>query len=126
MAPVSVQLTACGIDEVIGDAAGGPIWDPAHRVGDVSIEPREEPEPVFAGQILTAVLAGIRNREASGFTSGDWKQFVDLDVKVALYELVRRTEPRDAAAKNDDLRSHGETFALRQRRSPSFAKCCGV
>ena len=116
MAPVAVQLTARRVDEVVGDGSRRPVRDPAHRVGDVTVEAREEPEPVFAGQVLAAVLAGLRHREASRLTAGDRQQLVDLDVEAALDQLVGGAEPGDAAAEDDDFRSHfllGPQAALR-------------
>ena len=48
MPRVPVQLTSRGVDKVVRDGSGGPVRDPAHRVGDVAVEAWEEPKPVFA------------------------------------------------------------------------------
>ncbi len=105
--PVPAQLAAGRVDQVVRDGSGRPVGDPAHRVGDVTVEAREEPKPVLAGQILAAVLARPRHGKAPRLAAGDWKKLVDLDVEVALDQLMRGAEPRDAAAEDDDLRIHG-------------------
>ena len=103
MPSVAVQLASRRVDEVVRDGAARPVRNPAHRVGDVTVEAGEEPEPVFAGQILAAVLARPRHGKAPGLAAGDGKELVDLDVEVALDQLVGGAEPGDAAAEDDDL-----------------------
>ena len=109
MAAEAGQLAARRVDQVVGDGARRPVRNPAHRVGDVTVEAREEAEPVLAGQILAAVLAGARQREAAGLAAGDGEQLVDLDVEAALDQLVGGAEAGDAAAEDDDFGIHGST-----------------
>ena len=104
--PIPVQLTSRGINQVVSDRSSRPIRDAIHRLGDVTVEPGEEPKPMFARQILSAVLARPRHGEAPRLTSGNRQEFVDLDVEVALDQFVGGAEPRDAAAEDDDLRIH--------------------
>jgi hypothetical protein len=117
--PVPVQLNSRRVYKVVRDGSSGPVRDPAHRVGDVTIEAGEEPEPVFAGQVLSAVLARPWHRKAPGLTSGNGKKLVDLDVEIALDQLVRRTEARDAAAEDDDLWIHGSVSRILPRSNGS-------
>src|SRR5262249_55324859 len=61
LASEPVQLTSSRVDEVVCNGSSGPVRDPAHRVGDVSIEAWEKPESVFAGEVLATVLARVGN-----------------------------------------------------------------
>ncbi len=122
MPPVTVQLTARRVDEVVRDGSGRPVRDPAHRVGDVTVEAGEEAEPVFAGQVLAAVLARPRHRKAPRLAAGNRKELVDLDVEVALDQLVGGAEARDAAAEDDDLGTHGSNHS--PPSCDGLASCC--
>ena len=107
MPPGAVQLTARRVDQVVDDRSGGPVWDPAHGVGDVAVEAGEEAEAVFAGQVAAAVLARPGHREAPGLAAWDGKQLVDLDVEAALDQFMGGAEAGDAAAEDDDFGCHG-------------------
>ena len=109
---VPVQSASRRVDKVVGDGSGWPVRDSGHRVGDVTVEAGEEPEPVFAGQILAAVLARARQGKAAGLAARDGKQFVDFDVEVALYEFMGGAEAGDASAEDDDLRFTGQISRL--------------
>ena len=111
MPPVPVQLTARRVDEVVRDGPSGPVRDPVHRVDDVAVEAGEEAKAVFTRKVLAAAGARLRHRKAPGLASGNVEAFVDLDLELALDQLVGGAEPRDTAAEDDDLRVHGSTAA---------------
>src|SRR4051812_48217117 len=89
--------------------------NPRHRVHDVPVEAREEPETMLAGDPrygfvrLAALVARRRpprqraHREdgaAPGFAAGNPGPLGDHDVEATLRQLVRRREAGDAAAEH--------------------------
>ena len=72
--------------------------DPAHRVGDVLVEAREEAEAVLSRKVLTAAGASAWDRHASRFAAERGLALVDGDREPALGQFVRGAEAADAAA----------------------------
>jgi hypothetical protein len=83
----------------------------AHRVDDMLVETREEPESVFAGQpvfdrpqgaagqlMAACVLALIDDGNAAGLSARQVAAFKHDDLKAALDQFVRGAHPGDAAA----------------------------
>ena len=98
------ELYACGVYQVVEHRASLPVWDALHRVGDVHVEAREEPEAMLAGQVeSTAVRSGEtapRYRDAARLAARDLVRFQYLDVEAALDEFLRRTQSRDSATEH--------------------------
>ena len=104
--PVPDQLTSRRVDKVVGDGSSGPVKNPTHRVGDVAVEAGEERNPCSPGKSFRPFLPEPGPRNSGPYLRGS-EGVVDLDVEVALDQLVGRTQARDTTAEDDDLRVHG-------------------
>src|SRR5262249_10184073 len=93
--------------EVVGDGAPLAEWNAAHGIDDVSIERREEPDPVLPRQIPASVGAGPDLGLASCFAPHCRARLVNVNVKALLGELLRARESSNAAAEDRYLLSHG-------------------
>ena len=89
--------------------------DPAHRVGDVSIEAREEAEAVLGRQVGATVHPRARHRQAPRLAPGNRPALEHHHVEPTLGQLVGGGQPGHAAAQHRHLR-HGRK--LLGRRSP--------
>src|ERR1700730_14005266 len=122
MAAKTSQLAAGSVDQIVRHGPGRPVRNSAHGIGHVTVEAREETKAMFAGQIFAAVPARSGYGKASRFAAWNWKELVDLDVKLALDQLMGRAKPRDAAAEDEDLRIHGSLAPPRSsRRRATFS-----
>src|SRR5579863_2954667 len=75
-----------------------PERNPLHRVGNVFVESREEPESVLCGQVLSAADPRALHREASGLAAKNLPPFIDRHGKSALRQLMSGAKSADAAA----------------------------
>ena len=101
------QQDSCRDAEVVEHVPVGAIRRPAHRVGDVFVEAREESKPVLSRQVRPAVAAGIRSRDAAGLAAQHGFALVDAHAKSALGQFVSGAQPGDAASQNRNRLPHG-------------------
>src|SRR5262249_23273584 len=75
-------------DEVAGHRPVESGRDASHRIRQVSVEPRKEPEPVLGRQGRSRIVGRLSHREAPGLSAETFVSLVDRDVEAALGELV--------------------------------------
>ncbi len=90
--------------------------DPAHRVRDMSIEPRKEPKPVLGRQIRSTVNPRARHRQAARLAAGNRPALDHHHVEPALRQLMSSGQPAHPAAQHRHPR-HGRNL-LAHRRPP--------
>ena len=99
-----------GLHEVVGATRPAVAErDPAHRVGDVLVEAREEAEAVLSREVLPSPGARAGNRHAPRLAAERGLPLVDGDGEPALGQFVGGAEAADAATQYRDsvLRWHG-------------------
>ena len=109
------QQHALGAHEMAVDA------DPAHRVGHVAVEAREEAEAVLGGQVAAPVGPRARDGQAARLATEAVARLVDGDREAALGQLVRGGETRHAASEDRDPLRHRRASLTRrgsERHSP--------
>jgi len=83
---------------VVRDRPTVAVRDRLHRVREVPVEPREEPEPVFGRERCAVGRAGERPRLPAEALA----RFEDHHVHVPRRELVRDAQAGDATAQHGD------------------------
>ena len=98
--PGSRQKHASRDAEIVERVAVSAVRRAAHGVDDVLVESGEESETMLAGKREPAVPARVWHRNTAGLAAQHWLALVDVHLKAALSEFVRRAEAGDASAEN--------------------------
>jgi hypothetical protein len=123
------ELAALGGHQVVLDAVRvGAERDPLHRLGDVVVEAREEPEAVLAREIRPTAGARPRDADAAGLAAPG-ARLEDGHLEAALGQLVggRQTghatpEDRDAGSGGRGEGRHPQAAAERGRAHGDTAR----
>jgi hypothetical protein len=94
------------MDEIIEDAHVAGKGYSHHRVGQVSVKSRKEPEAVFARKIRAATNACTRNGQAASLPAEDSFRLVNGNLKSALDQFVRGTQARNASTQYRHSNGH--------------------
>ena len=107
MVAVADELPLRGVDEVVPHPVGvARERRTPHRVRDVVVEAREEPEAVLAGQVPATARRGAGDRDAPGLAA-EGSRLEDRHVVPALDQLVGGRQAGHAAAEDGDAAAGG-------------------
>ena len=101
--------------EIVERVAVSAVGRAAHGVGDVLVETGEEPETVLAGKGPTAVRARVRHGNTAGLAAQHRLALVDMHLKAALRQFMRRAETCNPSAEN----GHGLLHSVILRLQPA-------